>query len=95
MDVTWLLDHWKELTSGTLIGSLALSTLFKGKGADLWAKVTKRLPVKAPETGPTLDEAFAAIEVLASYAKATSNHSLSRSVINAFEDVANVPEVAE
>lgn len=50
MDVTWLIDHWKELTSGTLIGGLTLGTLFKGKLADLWGKVAKRLPVKAADT---------------------------------------------
>lgn len=93
MDVTWLLDHWKELTAGTLMLGLTFAPLFKGDLATLWGKITKRLPAKTTGAGPTDEDAFAALQTLAKYAKATGNHSLSRSVIDAFDDVANVPEV--
>jgi hypothetical protein len=89
MDLTAILEN-KWPIAGVLAAVIAAMSAWPYLG-----KLKAFLPVKSAPSGPSIREAFAAIEVLAEYAKATGNHSLSRAVIDVFDDVANVPEVAE
>lgn len=90
MDLTAILEN-KWPIAGVLAAIIGAMSAWPHLG-----KLAKWLPVNAApvDDSPTIDDAFTAVETLALYAKATSNAKLSKSAINAFEDVATVDEVA-